>query len=200
MLFIAAAFIVIGMQLMPYITIKEIGPYSLTEQLFIFLIGFLIASYGLYLRIRAKRFPQNIFLTLYRLQGLIELPRNDESLESFVIRFDDLKAIKRSITTTNYHSGPMIMFIRDASTRLIPKAMNWIGMSWSNNPMEYWSFYVWYMDKNRPLPPGSAFDPYRKKDYERRKAEGFPPPFYKSLIPTPEYVPGSEGSIVDNLN
>ena len=51
---------------------------------------------------------------------------------------------------------------------------------------EIWSFYVWYMDKNRPLPPGDAFDSYREQDYKRRKAEGFPPPLFKSYIPTPE--------------
>ncbi len=54
---------------------------------------------------------------------------------------------------------------------------------------EYWSFMVWYMDKNRPLPPGTAFDPYREKDFERRKAEGFRKPLYKSKIPTPEATP-----------
>ncbi len=52
-----------------------------------------------------------------------------------------------------------------------------------------WSFYVWYMDKNRPLPPGSAFDPYRQADFERRKAEGFPKPLYLSHISTPEATP-----------
>ena len=52
------------------------------------------------------------------------------------------------------------------------------------------SFFVWYMDKNRPLPPGKTFDPYRQKDFERRKAEGFPPPLYYSCgIPTPEATP-----------
>jgi len=51
------------------------------------------------------------------------------------------------------------------------------------------SFYVWYMDKNRPLPPGTAFDPYRQQDFERRKKEGFPKPLYKSHIPTPEATP-----------
>lgn len=44
-----------------------------------------------------------------------------------------------------------------------------------------WSFFVWYMDKNRPLPPGTAFDPYRQADYERRKAEGFPPHFIPAI-------------------
>jgi len=51
---------------------------------------------------------------------------------------------------------------------------------------EFWDFVVWYMDKNRPLPPGTAFDPYREADFQRRKAEGFPKPLYKSYIPTPE--------------
>ena len=50
----------------------------------------------------------------------------------------------------------------------------------------FWDFVVWYMDKNRPLPPGTAFDPYREADFQRRKAEGFPKPLYKSYIPTLE--------------
>ena len=53
-------------------------------------------------------------------------------------------------------------------------------------PLKSWSFMVWYMDKNRPLPPGEIFDPYRQKDYERRKKEGFPKPLYQSWITTPE--------------
>ena len=48
------------------------------------------------------------------------------------------------------------------------------------------SLIVWYMDKNRPLPPGTAFDASRDADFERRKAEGFPPPLYPSQVPTPE--------------
>ena len=54
-------------------------------------------------------------------------------------------------------------------------------------PKSSWSFIVWYMDKNRSLPPGKVFDPYRKRDYERRKAEGFPEPLYESWIGIPEY-------------
>ena len=41
------------------------------------------------------------------------------------------------------------------------------------------------MDKNRPLPPGTAFDAYRKRDYQRRKAAGFPYPLYPGIT-TPE--------------
>ena len=54
---------------------------------------------------------------------------------------------------------------------------------------EFWDFVVWYMDKNRPLPPGTAFDPYREADFQRRKAEGFPKPLYGSIIETPEATP-----------
>ena len=56
------------------------------------------------------------------------------------------------------------------------------------SPKSSWSFIVWYMDKNRPLPPGEAFDPYREKDFHRRKAEGFLPPLYKSNIPTGDSI------------
>ncbi|MBD8347647.1 hypothetical protein [Dysgonomonas sp. HGC4] len=48
------------------------------------------------------------------------------------------------------------------------------------------SYYVWYMDRNRPLPPGSALDDYRESDYLRRRSESFPFPQYMSAIPTPE--------------
>ena len=49
-----------------------------------------------------------------------------------------------------------------------------------------WNFYTWYMDRNRPLSPGTKYDKFRQKDFERRKAEGFPPPMYLSHIPIPE--------------
>ena len=51
------------------------------------------------------------------------------------------------------------------------------------------SFFVWYMDKNRPLPPGDAFDEFRERDFERRKAEGFPKPLFPARFETPEHTP-----------
>jgi hypothetical protein len=51
------------------------------------------------------------------------------------------------------------------------------------------SFIFWYMDKNRPLPPGAIFDPYRQTDFERRRAQGFPLPLFLSRIPTIEATP-----------
>ncbi len=64
-----------------------------------------------------------------------------------------------------------------------------IGFGNSGDYEAEWSQYVWYMDKNRPLPPNKAFDKYRDIDFERRKAAGFPPPLYKSKIPTLEATP-----------
>lgn len=61
-----------------------------------------------------------------------------------------------------------------------------------DDPYEEWSLYVWYMDKNRPLPPGTAFDAYRDKDFERRKKLGFPRPLYTSNIATPEATPAQQ--------
>ena len=54
------------------------------------------------------------------------------------------------------------------------------------------SALVWYMDKNRPLPPNKILDPYREKDYNRRKAEGFPEPLFYSSIDTPEWEGADE--------
>ena len=49
---------------------------------------------------------------------------------------------------------------------------------------DWWPFYVLYMDKNRPLPQGEVFDPYREKDFLRRKAAGFP----NRYIPIPSLL------------
>lgn len=55
------------------------------------------------------------------------------------------------------------------------------------SPQKWWSFYMWYMDKNRPLPPGNLLDGYREKDFLRRRQEGFPPPLYPSAIPVKDF-------------
>lgn len=57
----------------------------------------------------------------------------------------------------------------------------------SDFPYTSASFYVWYMDKNRPFPPGELFDSICESDYLRRKTEDFPDPLYDSAIETPEW-------------
>lgn len=59
----------------------------------------------------------------------------------------------------------------------------WTSISGGFKDMEeFWSFLVWYMDRNRPLPPGSAFNSYRQQDFKRRQEEGFPSPLFPSEI------------------
>lgn len=70
-----------------------------------------------------------------------------------------------------------------------PRKVSFLYTFYGSDPRKDWSFYVWYMDKNRPLPPGTAFDPYRQKDFERRKKLRFTRPLYPSNISTPEATP-----------
>ncbi|TAJ15405.1 hypothetical protein DMA11_01855 [Marinilabiliaceae bacterium JC017] len=84
---------------------------------------------------------------------------------------------------------------RMGSTSLVlvaPKTHTWVRHIGGLGPETDMSSYTWYMDKNRPLPRGKAFDPYRERDFQRRKAEGFPEPLYPSFIHTPEHTPEHE--------
>ncbi len=147
--------------------------------LFLILFGLLWTLYGF----TAKRNKKKLILD--RLNGTITYPDNywRKPLKG---SFTDLKVIISvtgdvdGVSTTEY-----LKFVNTFKPRLI----NTIKTISYENPYQEWSLYVWYMDKNRPLPPGTAFDPYRQKDFERRKAEGFPKPLYPSTIPTPEATP-----------
>ncbi|TAJ15394.1 hypothetical protein DMA11_01795 [Marinilabiliaceae bacterium JC017] len=77
-------------------------------------------------------------------------------------------------------------------TLVLPKPRTWGRDMGGSSPQTVISLYTWYMDKNRPLPRGKAFDPYRERDFQRRKAEGFPEPLYPSFIHTPEHTPEHE--------
>jgi len=117
-------------------------------------------------------------IILDRKKQLITLPGNFY-YKSYTFPFNEAQANWSSIVGGG---GPQFMLAikkRGNSTGFIVNAH--VKLYY-----EIWSLYVWYMDKNRPLPPGEAFDSYRQKDYERRKSEGFPKPLYPSNIPTPE--------------
>ncbi|MCV6628690.1 MAG: hypothetical protein OIF50_02405 [Flavobacteriaceae bacterium] len=122
------------------------------------------------------------FYTYYRLEGKITLPgpiyRKHETFD-----FKDA----HMFWTSDGHASGAIRII----TGIAPPGKK-TGVHIATgclDGVEDLSFLVWYMDKNRPLPPDPIFDPYRDADFERRKAEGFPPPLYKSQIPTPEATP-----------
>ncbi|CAA0190991.1 hypothetical protein [Tenacibaculum maritimum] len=101
----------------------------------------------------------------------------------------------RSSVAIPFSSGYGLKGYSNTSPGVISAQLNFVsskkkprvgGIIAHNLVEDSWSFMVWYMDKNRPLPPGSAFDAYREQDYQRRKAAGFPKPLYPSKIATPE--------------
>ena len=87
------------------------------------------------------------------------------------------------------YSQPSAQGIGSYELRIVrPDKMysQFIGVSFGQEYYKDLSFFLWYMDKNRPLPPGAAFDEFRDRDFERRKAEGFPKPLFPSRFETPE--------------
>ncbi len=115
--------------------------------------------------------PQKI--VLYREKGIIVYP-GFWGLKLIQMRFEDIAAdisiSFKSMVLKLYH----------------PNGFTFYNMADRDNLQETWALCVWYMDKNRPLPPGSAFDSFRQHDFEKRKKEGFPEPLYDAIIPTPE--------------
>ncbi|WP_417786013.1 hypothetical protein [Tenacibaculum sp.] len=118
------------------------------------------------------------YLVFDRMNGVVVLPRNFRS--AVTIPFSTGYAKVKYI---NSSPGVISALLGFESSKKKGKVG---GLLTEYNINNYWAFTVWYMDKNRPLPPGDAFDPYREEDYERRKAEGFPKPLYPSKISTPE--------------
>ena len=117
-----------------------------------------------------------------RQNGLLTYPRwfwqKPETKPFKDIRFD--------VTSTN-KGGRMICI-----PHTYVKGNFWIPMRnyFIHDDRAYFGIFVWYMDKNRPLPPGEAFDPYRIKDYDRRVKElGFNNPRTKPLYDGDPEVP-----------
>ena len=139
------------------------------------LIGVFLIIYGLF----GSKKDQKLILD--REHGIITYP-DTFFRKPLTGPFKDLKVIFSVTGGEGYDTSLNLKFINTFRPRFIAgnKTMAY------GNPDKKWSFYVWYMDKNRPLPPGDIFDPYRDQDFERRKAEGFPLPLYASNIPTKE--------------
>ena len=124
-------------------------------------------------------FTPKKYLTMDRLNNKITAPRSGAS--SVNIIFDTaFGLIKYRNSSPGVISGYLVLHSSKTKPRVEGKLTS------DNDINDYWNFTIWYMDKNRPLPPGTAFDPYREKDFERRKAEGFPKPLYPSSITTNE--------------
>jgi hypothetical protein len=118
-----------------------------------------------------------------RKQGLVTIPgafwQPNITMSIHTIEFI------RSAPSAQGMGSHLLQAIRPMKGQFLSFYDLWLG----NTCYEDLSFYLWYMDKNRPLPPGTAFDPYRDKDFERRKAEGFPRPLFNCRFLTPEHTP-----------
>ena len=121
--------------------------------------GGILASF--FLLVNGLLAPSRCFV-LDRMKGTVTFPRH---------LFFPRCTIPFSKVIPGYSNGTLC-FAHPYSGIVIP-VLGAYEVSW-------WSFYVLYMDKNRPLPQGDAFDPYREKDFLRRKAEEFPKPIYPS--------------------
>ena len=164
------------MKLIPFIVVK----ITIFFYLLFALPFYILIFFNLYRYIKSPNFKYVIF---DRENNLLTMPRYN-ACHYFSIPFHHLRATKWVEASGNY-----FLYFYNDTKRPLPWRNEKLDMGFFQlykEPIESWSFYVWYMDKNRPLPTGSAFDEFREQDFERRKAEGFPPPLFKSRIPTPE--------------
>ncbi|RLK07050.1 hypothetical protein [Tenacibaculum discolor] len=121
-------------------------------------------------------------LVLDRMNGTISYPRLFFSRKQETVPFWLVTVYKSLDTGGDFAPTGFSLVLRDRKQ----------DFAWTlaNRDVErYWSFMVWYMDKNRPLPLGEVFDPYRQADFDRRLKEGFPKHLYPSFIPTDEHTP-----------
>ncbi len=132
--------------------------------------------YGLYTKKNYKIFELN------RLSGTVTYP---DSYFRKPLK-GKFKALHAVIAVTGNIDGYVDSEYLKFVNTFKPRKLTLLYTFYGREPYKDWSFYVWYMDKNRPLPPGTAFDPYREQDFERRKKLGFPRPLYGSNIDTPE--------------
>lgn len=102
-------------------------------------------------------------IVLDRMNGTITFPRHLFILGPCTIPFSEVDA-----------DAGWVMSFMHPRTKFPITVLGTYSSGW-------WNFYVLYMDRNRPLPQGTAFAPYREKDFLRRQSEGFPKPIYPSF-------------------
>ncbi|XRE43669.1 hypothetical protein ACIVBQ_001873 [Tenacibaculum discolor] len=164
-----------GLVLLRY---EHIGFWEYFQTYSLILIGSFLFIYRLTVKSKHKE------LVLDRLNGTVSYPDffYGKPLQG---KFSELKAVIS--VSGDIDGAPGDEKLKFVNT-FRPRKIDILRTISYDDPYQEWSLFVWYMDKNRPLPPGTAFDPYRQQDFERRKALGFPKPLYKSTIPTPEFT------------
>lgn len=152
-------------------------PLDSLSQLLIGGITFLVIfCIGLFLVIYSIKGPEKKVI-FNRLNGMVEIPGILWGKPK-LIHFDDLQVI------LGYDDSPSLALgIRRPKKKLFDIFMPTIPLATlSNDAHATWSLLVWYMDKNRPLPAGSALDPYRNIDEQRRATENHPDPIYQAYF------------------
>lgn len=165
----------LGMFLLPALWCGWIFAENGSENTFFgIIISLILIIPGIFTIFYSKYAPAKK-LVLNRLEGTIELP-GFLFKKQVKIKFENLNPVVDWGVTSGVLGAkhPVSNWLDNFKT----PTLLFIG----GDPYQSWSRIVWYMDKNRPLPPGTAFDPYRKKDDERRKMEGNLPPLYPSNI------------------
>ena len=132
-------------------------------------------------------------IVLDRLNGTITYPKLFFYKTPNTFLFSEVQFFKKLERGDEDHDSSMILYLKH------PKSKKKIILSTANDLYEKMCFYIWYMDKNRPLPPGNAFNPYRKEDFDRRHKEGFLTPLYPSLIDIKEENSSQEKIKLDFL-
>lgn len=167
-------FIWLGISVLFFITLM---PYRGGIELYLFLIVLGVTSFGyLYHYIAPRK-----YFVVNRQTGKLKVPISEKKPEVW-ISFEEGFGYEKTAYLDDFYTS---LFFQ-TNPEVKPGAVFSLT---SFQTEDYWNFIVWYMDKNRPLPPGTAFDTYRDKDFNRRKAEGFPKPLYPSNIETPEHTP-----------
>jgi hypothetical protein len=106
--------------------------------------------------------PQKRLMIFDRENGTVTIPPRFWG-EHEVVPFLDLKVkrIRNLGSIVNFH---VLAAFRPSDGQAIEFGL--VQDNWKD-----WGFFCWYMDKNRPLPPGEVFDPYRERDKARRLNE-----------------------------
>jgi hypothetical protein len=139
------------------------------------LLSVFCISFGSYQLIYGLFRPRLIF-TFDRLSGMVTYPEVKWNNTNTIAFKDSEWVIKYNIAGRFFTGMSLSMVQRNG----------WSAVAMLEGDFyDLFSFIVWFMDKNRPLPPGTFFDSQRKADYERRKAEGFPRPLYEATISIP---------------
>lgn len=149
--------------------ISDFGKLEWYDSIILFMFSSVILTFS-YFVIRRLYCPVYI-LRFNRLKGTVEMPKarfKGWRGETKIIPFREM--ILR-------YSGTMVrnLSIMYPEDRFFVRPL---GLDEHNGL----PFVIWFMDRNRPLPPGEIFDIYRLRDYERRKSEGFRPPLFPASI------------------